>query len=112
MTKKGKKHKEGSSRLEAGESMATPREEPVRGGGRKKHKDKGADPADGGGRIKPRKLKAVTSLHISLLPTGSPARASFDPSTGCLEFGIPLTLEIKEPKAELDLGATLSPATR
>jgi len=105
MTKKGKKHKEDSNKPLMEEPANPPGEKSAEKGDRGKNKDKGADHAAGGAGIKPKKLKAVTSVHISLLPIGSAARASFDPSTGCLEFGIPLTLEIHTPKADLELGA-------
>jgi hypothetical protein len=106
MTKKGKKHKEDSNKLSREAPATPPMEEVARKGDRGKNKDKGANHAAGGAGIKPRKLKAVTSVHISLLPAGSAARASFDPSKGSLEFDIPLTLEINNPKADLGLDGT------
>jgi hypothetical protein len=105
MTKKGKKHKEDSNKSFMEEPAIPPGENLAQKGDRKKAKAKGADHAAGVAGIKPKKLKAVTSVHIALLPVGSAARASFDPATGCLEFGIPLTLEIHNPKDDLGQGA-------
>ncbi len=75
MTKKGKKHKEDSNKPFMEEPANPPGEKLAQKGDRKKTKVKGADHAGGVAGIKAKKLKAVTSVHIALLPVGSAARA-------------------------------------
>ena len=111
---KGKKKKDRSRKQKidkvlVGTPADSSREKPPKKGGGKR-----GDGDDGEGTGKtPKKAKRpkgdrkgrsapVKSVNFVLLGAGEAARATFDPSSGCLELAIPLSIKVEEPQGSPD----------